>query len=123
VHETTTLLLVTSPNIHRFKKSLTRYYLNFSALTLLVGRQEGHPVCKKTEWWGAGVVICREQGVDLHTAQLRDCHSLSLASEKSGLVLPFWYRLPRVVPNKGLLNGCVLLSKLCYVLMIFSSQR
>ena len=23
----------------------------FSALTLLVGRQEGHPACKKTEWW------------------------------------------------------------------------
>ena len=23
---------------------------------LLVGRQEGHPVCKKTEWWGGGMV-------------------------------------------------------------------
>jgi len=22
----------------------------FNALTLLVGRQEGHPACKKTEW-------------------------------------------------------------------------
>ena len=22
------------------------------------------------EWWGAGVVICLEQGADLHTAQL-----------------------------------------------------
>ena len=22
----------------------------FSALTLLVGRQEGHPACRKTEW-------------------------------------------------------------------------
>jgi len=32
----------------------------FSALTLLVGQQEGHPVCKKTEWWGAGVDICME---------------------------------------------------------------
>jgi len=32
----------------------------FSALTLLVGQQEGHPACKKTEWWGAGVVICLE---------------------------------------------------------------
>jgi len=27
----------------------------FSALTLLVGRQEGHPACKKL-WWGVGVV-------------------------------------------------------------------
>jgi len=39
-------------------------------LTLLVGRQEGHPACKKTEWWGAGVVVCLEQGADLHMAQL-----------------------------------------------------
>jgi len=36
----------------------------FSALTLLVGRQEGHPACKKTEWWGAGVVICLERSAD-----------------------------------------------------------
>jgi len=35
-----------------------------SALTLLVGRQEGHPACKKTECWGAGVVICLERGAD-----------------------------------------------------------
>jgi len=49
---------------------LLRYYLLFSALTLLVGRQEGHPVCKKTEWCGAGVVVCLEQGADLHVAQL-----------------------------------------------------
>jgi len=39
-------------------------------LTLLVGRQEGHPACKKTERWGAGVVICLERGADLHTAEL-----------------------------------------------------
>ena len=42
----------------------------FSALTLLVGRQEGHLACKKTEWWGAGVVVGLEQGADLHMAQL-----------------------------------------------------
>ena len=35
------------------------------------------------------------------------CHSLSLASVKSRLVLPFWYRLTRVVSEKGPLNGCV----------------
>jgi len=45
-------------------------FLAFSALTLLAGRQEGHPACKKTEWWGAGVVICLERGADLHTTQL-----------------------------------------------------
>jgi len=28
-----------------------------------------HTACKKHEWWGAGVVICLEQGADLHMAQ------------------------------------------------------
>jgi len=45
-------------------------YIAFSALMLLVGRQEGHPTYKKTERWGAGVVVCLEQGADLHMAQL-----------------------------------------------------
>jgi len=35
------------------------------------------------------------------------CYSLSLASVKSRLVLPFWYRLTWVVPEKWPLNGCV----------------
>jgi len=39
-------------------------------LTLLVGRQEGHPACKKTEWSGTGMVICLERDADLHMAQL-----------------------------------------------------
>ena len=42
------------------------------------------------------------------------CHSLSLASVKSRFVLFFWYRLTRIVPEKGPLNGslcvCVILS-------------
>jgi len=79
-------------------------YAAFSALTLLVGRQEGHPACKKTEWSGAGVAICLERGAELHMAQPMP---LSLASEKSRLVLPFWYRLTQVVLDKGPLNGCV----------------
>ena len=35
------------------------------------------------------------------------CHSRSLASVKSRLILPFWCRLTWVVPDKGPLNGCV----------------
>jgi len=42
----------------------------FSASTLLVGWQEGHPACKKTEWWGAGMVISLERVADLHMTQL-----------------------------------------------------
>ena len=33
------------------------------------------------------------------------CHSLSLASVKSWSVLPFWYRLTQLVPDKGPLNS------------------
>ena len=37
-----------------------------------VGQQEGHPTCKNwvVDWWDAGMVICLEQGADLHMAQL-----------------------------------------------------
>jgi len=35
------------------------------------------------------------------------CHSLSLAPVKFRLVLPSWYRLTRVVLDKGPLNACV----------------
>ena len=37
----------------------------------------------------------------------RHCHSLSLASVKSRLVLSFWYQLTRVVLEKRPLNECV----------------
>jgi len=55
------------------------------------------------------MVICLERGADLHMFQLMP---LSLASVKSRLVLPFWYRLTWVVPEKGPLNGCVCVSSL-----------
>jgi len=31
---------------------------------------EGHLACKKTEWWGAGMVTCLQRDADLHMAQL-----------------------------------------------------
>jgi len=44
----------------------------------------------------------------MHMAQLMPLPLMSLASVKSRLVLPFWYRLTWVaVPDKGPLNGCV----------------
>ena len=57
-------------HFEHFSDVYSVYMLAFSALMLLVGRQEGHPACKKTVWWGAGVVICLEQGADLHMALL-----------------------------------------------------
>ena len=81
---------------------------SFSALTLLVGRQEGHPACKKLS---GGVLAWLSVWSEVQSCiwpSWCHCHSLSLASVKSRSVLPFWYRLTRVVPEKGPLNGmCV----------------
>ena len=94
----------------------------FSALTLLVGRQEGHPACKKLEWWGTGMVICLEREADLHMAQLMPLPLTVSCFNKSRLVLPFWYQLTRVVPEIGLLNGCVCVCVLCVHLTIGAVQ-
>ena len=66
-------MIVCSRDVHCFvvvKYFKCSYFIAFSALTLLVGRQEGHPACKNLEWWGAGVIICLERGADLHMVQL-----------------------------------------------------
>ena len=80
---------------------------NLSALTLLVGWQEGHPASKKLS---GGVLAWLSVWSEVQTCMWPSgfhCHSLSRASVKSRLVLPFWYRLTRVVLDKGPLNGCV----------------
>ena len=78
----------------------------FSALMLLVGRQEGHPACKKRVvscWRGClSGAWCR---LAYGPADATATHSPSLALVKSRLVLPFWYRPTRVVLEKGPLNG------------------
>ena len=79
----------------------------FSALTLLVGRHEGHPACKKLS---GEVLVWLSVWSEVQTCiwpSWCHCHSLSLASVKSRLVFPFWYRLTWVVLEKGPLNGCV----------------
>ena len=79
----------------------------FSALTLLVGRQEGHPACKKLS---GGVLAWLSVWSEMQTciwSSWCHCHSLSLASVKSRLVVPFWYRPTRVVPDKEPLNRFV----------------
>ena len=73
----------------------------------LVGRQEGHPVCKKLS---CGVLAWLSVWSEVKTCILPSrchCHSLSLVPLKSRLVLPLWYWLTWVVPDKGPLNGCV----------------
>ena len=73
----------------------------FSALALLVGRQEGRPACKKLS---SGVLAWLSAWGEVQTCICPSwchCHSLSVASVKSRLVLPFWYRLTWVFLEKG----------------------
>jgi len=79
----------------------------FSALMLLVGRQEGHPACKKTEWWGAGMVIRLEQGADLHMAQLMPLPLTVSCFNKIQSGFTFLVQAHPGSPGKGSLNVCV----------------
>ena len=86
---------------NQFLLVLSTVLFAFSALTLLVGQQEGHPACKKLS---GGVLAWLSAWSEVQTCiwpRWCHCHSLSLASVKSRLVLPFWYRLTRVVLDKG----------------------
>ena len=85
----------------------------FSALTLLVGRQEGHPACKKLSGEMLAWLSVWSKVQTCIWPSWCHCHSLSLASVKSRLVLPFWYRLTQVVLDKVPLNGRV--CELCVV--------
>jgi len=92
-------------------------------MTLLVGRQEGHPACKKQS---GGVLVWLSVWSNLQTCIWPSwCHrhSLSFASVKSRLVLPFWYRLTWVVPEKGPLNGCLFCKRVFYLYKNWCSVR
>jgi len=91
------------PNLPAFEKGYFAHdfkfvnfvlcFWSFNAFTLLVGWQEGHPACKKTEWWGTGMVICLEWGA---TAT-----PLSRVPVKSRMVYRSGAGLPRLSWKKG----------------------
>ena len=90
----------------------------FSALMLLVGWQEGHPTCKILS---GEVLVWLSVWSEVQTCirpSWCHCHSLSLASVKSRLVLPFWYWLIRVVPENGSLNGRVCVFRFLVVCLV-----
>jgi len=71
-------------------------------LTLSVGWQEWHQ-----EWWGAGVVICQEQGADLHIAQLMPLPLTVSCFSKIQIGFTFPVPAHPGVLDKGPFNGCV----------------
>ena len=78
----------------------------YSALTLLVGQQEGHPACKKLS---SEVLAWLSVWSEVQTcmAHLMPLPLTVSCFSKIQIGLPFWYRLARVVPDKGSLNWCL----------------
>jgi len=68
-------------------------------MLLVNGWQEGHPAIEKTEWWGAGMVICLEQGADLHVAQLRPLPLTVSCSSK--IQIGFTFLVPAHLGSPG----------------------
>ena len=103
--------IVTAKSLSTFRRLLKHFLLKQSVLSVLWrcwlgGRKDIWPVKN----WVAGCWRGYLSGARVQTCiWLSWCHwhSLSLASVKSRLVLPFWYWLIRVVLDKGPLNGCV----------------
>ena len=87
----------------------------FSALTLLVRRQEGHPACKQLSGRVLhGVVICLERGADLHMTQLM---SLPLSvSCFTKIQIGFTFLVPALVssPGKKAVKRCVCVCVIVY---------
>ena len=92
----------------------------FSALMLLVGQQEGHLACKKTDWWGAGVVICLEQDADSHTAQLMPLPLTISCFSKIQIGFTFLVLVYPGSPGKWPLNRC---TRVCNLRRVQSKQH
>ena len=91
--------------MHKVFQSVALAWSAFSALTLLVGWQEGHPACKKLEWWGAGVVVCLERGAGLHMAQLMPLPLTVSCFSKIQIGFTFLVLAHLGSPGNGPLNG------------------
>ena len=79
----------------------------FSALTLLVGRSEGHPACKKLS---GGVLAWLSVWSEVQTyiwPSWCHCYSLFIASVKSRLVFTFLVPAHLGSPGQGLFNWFV----------------
>ena len=79
-----------------------------------LGDRKGIRSVKKTEWWGAGMVVCLERGADLHMAQLMPLPLTVSCFSEVQIGLPFWYWLTWVDLDKGPLNRCMCLCVYTY---------
>jgi len=72
-----------------------------------LGGTKGTRPVKKTEWWGAGVVICLERGADLHMAQLMPLPLTVSCFSKILIGFTFLVLAHPGSTGKEPLNGCL----------------
>jgi len=90
-----------------FLSCLFHLCISFSALMLLVGRQEGHLACKKLS---SGVLVWLSvwsEVPDLHMAQLISLPLTVCCFSKIHIGFTFLVPADLFSPGKGPLNGCV----------------
>ena len=85
----------------------------FDAVGWAAGRASG---LRKTEWWGAAVVKCLEQGADLHMAQLMP---LPLSVSKIQIGFTFLVLAQPGSPGQRPLNRCVC-ACMCVCVCVFA---
>jgi len=101
-----------------------RMKIAFSALTLLVGWQEGHLACKK-QWWGAGMVICLERGADFRMAQLMPLPLTVSCFSKIQTVFTFLVPANPGCPGKWAVKRvfvCVCIKAMCWQLLFLCER-
>ena len=96
-------------NVHIKRKYLVSYISTWPSLLwrCWFGGKKGIPPVKKLSGGVLALLSVWSEVLTCIWPSWRHCHSLFLASVKSRLVLPFWYRLTQVAPDEGPLNGCV----------------
>ena len=104
------------PVTSAMKSYLTSWYIQiaFSALTLLVGRQEGHPACTVKIWSDevlAWLSVWSEVQMICIWFSLYHCHPIISCFSKVQNGLSFWYRPTQVVlEKKAVKRLCVYVS-------------
>jgi len=84
----------------------SKFFVLLFALTLLVGRQEGHLACKNwvVRYWRGYLSGARCKMICIWSIWCH-CHLISCCSKiQNGL--PFWCQLTQVALEKRPLNGC-----------------
>ena len=90
----------------------------------LGGRNGIWPV--KTEWWGAGMVICLEQGADLHMAQLMPLPLTVCCFSKIQIGFAFLVPAHPGSPGQRAVKRvcvCVVFLVMCLLIFVFDVHR